>query len=116
MAADWIAAAEALRIAGDRLGADAAGALVAGAQSGAIKARAARFTVEVPNACGQKMKFEDEAVELPPEFWSSEGRETVSHDWNAGSFLTIVNGSFEHQAFGVEFDRAAVEALAERAL
>jgi hypothetical protein len=108
---EWITAAEAVKIACDRLGADAAKALTAGAAAGRIKTRAARFTVEVPNACGQKMKFEDEQVELPPEFWSSEGRESVAQDWDAGCFLTLVNASFEHQAFGVEFDRAAVEAL-----
>ena len=113
---EWIGAAEALRIASARLGAeDAARRLAAGAESGAIATRAARFIVEVPNACGQKARFEDELVELPPEFWSSEGRETVAQDWDAGDFLTLVNASFHHEAFGVEFDRVAIEALAERA-
>lgn len=115
MAAGWVAAAEALRIASDRLGADAAGALAAGARSGEIRTRAARFLVEVPNACGQKMTFDDTAVELPPEFWSPDGRVTVAQDWNAGSFLTLVNDNFQHQAFGVEFDRADVEAVIDRA-
>jgi hypothetical protein len=110
---DWIAAAEALTIACDRLGADAAPAtLIAGAASGAITTRAQRFIVETPNACGQKMVFEDEAVELPREFWSSEGRVMQAQDWAAGDFASLVNGSLQHQAFGVEFARVAIEALA----
>jgi hypothetical protein len=113
---DWIAAAEALSIASDRLGADAApGALIAGAETGTIKARAQRFDVETPNACGQKMTFEDELVELPREFWSSDGRAMVEQDWAAGRFASLVNDNFRHQALGVEFDRGAIEALAQRA-
>jgi len=111
---DWITAAEALTIASDQLGADAAaGTLIAGAGSGAIATRAQRFIVEVPNACGQKMTFEDEQVELPREFWSSEGRDMQAQDWGAGDFSSLVNGSFQHQAFGVEFARDAIEALAQ---
>lgn len=110
---DWITAAEALNIAGVRLGADsAASTLIAGAASGAIATRAQRFIVETPNACGQKMVFEDELVELPREFWSSENRVMEAQDWAAGDFASLVNGSFQHQAFGVAFARAAIEALA----
>ena len=113
---DWIAAAEALKIASDRFGVDEArAALVAGAESGGIRTRAQRFTVEVPNACGQKARFEDELIELPLEFWSSEGRTALERDWDAGSFSSLVNANFQHQAFGVEFDRAAVEALVRQA-
>jgi hypothetical protein len=112
----WIAAADALSIARDRLGLEAArAALVAGAASGAIKTRARRFAVEVPNACGQKARFEDELVELPHEFWSSEGRVPVERDWDAGAFATLVNDNFRHEAFGVEFDRAAIDALVQPA-
>jgi hypothetical protein len=111
---DWIAAADALRIVSDRLGMDGAqAALVAGA--GAIATRARRFTVEVPNACGQKAVLEDELVEIPREFWSGQGGTTPDQDWDAGSFSTWVNNSFQHQAFGVEFDRAALAALAQPA-
>ena len=111
---DWIAAAEALKIAEDRLGADGpAGALIAAAEAGAIKARAQRFTVELPNACGQKAVLDDELVEIPPEFWSSQGRALVEQDWESGVFASLVNASFQHQAFGVEFDRAAIEALVQ---
>ncbi len=105
---DWITAAEALRIATAGFGADdAAKALVAGAESGAIKTRAARFAVEVPNACGQKARFEDDLAELPPEFWSSEGRVTVEQDWDAGRFLTWSTPASSIRPVGVEFDRAA---------
>jgi hypothetical protein len=113
---EWIAAAEALRIAAGRLGRDdAPKALVAGAEAGAIGTRAGRFTVEVPNACGQKARFEDELVELPQEFWSSEGRVVVARDWDAGTFATLVNDNFRHEAFDVEFDRAGIDALAQPA-
>lgn len=112
---DWIAAADALRRASNHLAAqEARAALVAGAEAGAIVARAQRFTVEVPNACGQKMAFEDELVELPREFWSSEGRVMKDQDWEAGAFSSVVNDNFRHEAFGVEFDRAAVDALLQR--
>jgi hypothetical protein len=108
----WIAAGEALRLASDQLGAEAAqAALVAGAESGRIRTRASRFTVELPNACGQKMRFEDELVELPEEFWSSTGRTPIERDWAAGNFTTLVNDNFHHQAIGVEFDQAGIEAV-----
>jgi hypothetical protein len=108
----WIAANEALKLASDRLGAEAAqAALVAGAETGRIKTRASRFTVEVPNACGQKMRFEDELIELPQEFWSSAGRTPVERDWTAGNFTTLVNENFQHEAVGVEFDQAGIDAV-----
>ena len=114
-ATDWIGAAEALRIASDHLSPeDARATLIARAEAGAITTRAQRFTVEVPNACGQKMTFEDELVELPREFWSSEGRVLQTQDWEGGDFASLVNGSFQHQACGVEFDRAAIAALVEQ--
>ena len=111
--ASWIPAAEALRIATDWLDVDAARpAIIAAAHAGSIGTRARLFTVEVPNACGRKGVLEDHGIELPPEFWSADGKPPTEQDWDAGDFSTWINGNFQWQAFGVEFDQAGVLALA----
>jgi hypothetical protein len=108
----WLAAAEALRIAADRIGAETArDAILAAARAGAVRAQAGLFTVELANACGAKGLIEEQSAELPPEFWTSDGQ-PLAQDWDAGSFTSWVNGNFQRQAFDVAFDEAGIRGLA----
>ncbi|MGI8943179.1 MAG: hypothetical protein ACR2FJ_02900 [Qipengyuania sp.] len=93
MIKQWIAASQALELAGSNL------ALCERLGAGLIKSRARLF-----------LKDEErlEEVLLPAQFWWAEGREALEQDWEAGDFSTWIDNSEHWQAFGVTLDLAGV--------
>lgn len=71
------------------------------AHAGLLPTRAKAYFVE---------RDESFNVLLPRGFWRAEDKPGLEKDWHRGDFSTRVNG-YQERAFGVEFDRQAVEAM-----
>lgn len=93
MAEHWIEARDAARVAKDT------SALRERIAAGMIRHRAVRITVDGDLTDG---------TVLPDGFWSSDGRERLQEDWEAGDFLSSVDGLTQTRAFGVQLEAADV--------
>lgn len=104
MAEQWIDAAQALEIAGDRIG------LCTRLHAGLISARAGTLTMDGRTAIG---------ATVPKSFWWAEGHAALDQDWVSGDFSTCIDQEKQVFAFGVTFPLSAVlemVAFASRAL
>jgi len=90
MAVQWIPAAKALEIVGDRI------AICSRLSSGLLKARAELIKTS---------SEEHQLKEIPKGFWWAGGDEALKQDWARGDFSTWIEQKHQIEAFGVSLGR-----------
>ncbi|KQS49732.1 hypothetical protein [Sphingomonas sp. Leaf198] len=88
MADQWLEAATALDVFGNRL------AICERCHAGLVRTQAASF-YRVDNVQAD--------AELPREFWWAKGHEALDQNWQTGDFSTWIDQKYHWQAFGVRF-------------
>ncbi len=93
MAEQWIEAAKALEISGDRI------SLCTRLHAGLIAARARSITIEGKTTHG---------ATVPASFWWAKGHDALEQDWASGDFSTWIDREKQIFVFGVTFALSAV--------
>jgi hypothetical protein len=104
--ADWVAAAEALRLVSQIMNEYLAQHAIANrARDGLIRTRAVRF---------MKHRETLDDVELPADFWWAGANAALKQNWATGDFSTWIDRRYEWKAYGVRFSRSDIEAMIPR--
>jgi predicted nucleotide-binding protein len=104
---EWISAAEALALVDMPF--EGQETICTHAHAGMVKARAKKYISDKRTFTGDDLY---PYVDLPAEFWWTEGKAALIAIWDTGYFETWThNNLVRHQAFGVQFRRSDIEAL-----
>jgi hypothetical protein len=104
LAAEWISAAEAVKILAPvfKSAYVAQMRICARAHAGLSHARAEHFKMD---------KQSEDNFDIPKAFWWAEGHEALEKNWEAGDFETWIDHKHRLRAFGVSFSRADMEKM-----
>jgi hypothetical protein len=109
---DWMTAAEAYRLVGERNGFhDVAVSIATRAHVGLLRTWAALFRQERPDSGGRKQTEDHRDVDLPTAFWWATGHVALEQNWSAGDFATWIDNKHHWQAFGVKFERGGIDSM-----
>lgn len=100
--AEWISAAEAMRLLRVPYGHTARETICKRAHAGLVRARARMIVLDD--------KPQEETV-IPRKFWWAEGKQALEQNWQAGDFETWFDHTRHIQAFGVTFAKDDIESL-----
>ena len=110
---NWISAIEALARM-DLVTHDPHIAIATRAHAGLIRTRA-KLLVRTNYRVSPNGTTEAHFIELDKEFWWAKGHAALNQNWRLGDFTTSIKRDTVHlQAFGVEFDGGAIDALAPK--
>jgi hypothetical protein len=113
-ATNWLSAKNVMKRSVPHLGRLTAAITIATrAHAGLIKARAQLFKWEyetnIPYGRNKKTEQSAENYILPKEFWWAKGHAALKQNWVTGDFSTWIDSKYHWEAFGVEFEKQAIE-------
>ncbi|WP_316161350.1 MULTISPECIES: hypothetical protein [unclassified Bradyrhizobium] len=99
---EWISASRALQMLKSLQLSIATRRICERANHGLIRARAERLQIN-------EKQFEDR--DIPRAFWWAHGEIALKQQWDSGDFSTWLDSKIQIFAYGVKFDRAAIEKI-----